>query len=155
MTDFEVDLVGEMDNGGTLTARQNPPLRVAAPPAFGGPEGVWSPEELLVASVGGCLMSTFLYFANRFNVAVKAYGSTARGSLSKTPDGLRFTDLEVAIRVTVPDDSTRETAASLRFKEKLEQYCPVSASLNCPVRLDLSIKTETGGPNLRRGGRDG
>lgn len=151
MTDFEVDLVREMDNWGTLTARQNPHLRVATPPAFGGPEGVWSPEELLVASVGGCLMSTFLYFANRFNVAVEAYASTARGSLNKTPEGLRFTDFEVAIRVTVPDESARETAASLRLKEKLEKYCPVSASLNCPVRLDLSIETETGRRDLHRG----
>ncbi len=37
------------------------------------------------------------------------------------------------------DSEAVERASSLRLKEKLEKYCPVSASLNCPVRLALEI----------------
>jgi len=147
MPNFDVQLQWDEGKQGTVTTPQNPPLRVATPPAFGGPGGVWSAEELLVASVGGCLMSTFLYFAERFGVPIQAYTSAISGSLNKTPDGLRFTGVEVAIRVTVPDAGAEQKAASLGLKEKLERYCPVSASLNCPVRLELDIGTGSGQPN--------
>jgi organic hydroperoxide reductase OsmC/OhrA len=122
-----------------LSARENPDLIAATPPQFGGPEGVWSPEELLVGAVGGCLLSTFLYFANRFQIPINSYSSTATGVLDKTPVGLRFTGIDVSIALAVPDEETVEKASSLRLKEKLEKYCPVSASLACPVRLTLHI----------------
>jgi organic hydroperoxide reductase OsmC/OhrA len=144
MHDFTVDLEWQTDTQGRLQARTNPPLLVATPPEFGGPQGVWCPEELLVASVGGCLMSTFLYFVERFSVPIEGYSSTSRGTVSKTADGLRFTGLDVAIRVTIADGAAREKAVSLRLQEKLEKYCPVSAALSCPVRLDLSILPQAG-----------
>ena len=145
MAQFTVDLEWQTDKQGRLQARTNPRLLVATPPEFGGPEGMWCPEELLVASVAGCLMSTLLYFVERFQVPFEAYSSVSQGTLSKTADGLRFTGIEVAVRVTVPDAAAREKAASLRLKEKLEKYCPVSAALNCPVRLALSIAAASDG----------
>jgi organic hydroperoxide reductase OsmC/OhrA len=122
-------------------------LTVATPPEFGGPEGVWSPEELLVASVESCLLSTFLYFADRFQVAFESYSSTSTGRVKKTTQGLRFTGIDVLITVIVPDDEAARRASALRLEEKLEKYCPVSASLNCPVRLVLEV--------CRRAGRQG
>lgn len=145
MPDFTVNLTWNQDKEGTLTARSNPPLAVATPPAFGGPEGRWAPEELLVASVGACVMSTLLYFAERFDVPLAAYTSVSKGSLDKTPGGLRFTGVDVAIQVTVPDAEAQQRAVPLRLKEKLEQYCPVSSSLACPVRVTLDLRSGTGG----------
>ncbi|KPJ77420.1 MAG: hypothetical protein AMK72_01005 [Planctomycetes bacterium SM23_25] len=139
MPDLTVSLEWEKDKQGTLTARTNPPLAVGTPPDFGGPEGVWSAEELFVASVGSCLMSTFLYFADRFDVPLKAYSSVSTGRMEKTPGGLRFTSIDVTIRVTVPDEEARERAAPLRLREKIEKYCPVSTALNCPVRVTLDL----------------
>ncbi|MFO8013052.1 MAG: OsmC family protein [Phycisphaerae bacterium] len=144
MPDFAVHLEWEEAKRGRLAARENPPLSVATPPAFGGPEGVWSAEELLVASVGGGLMSTLLYFTDRFDVPLEAYASTSRGRVEKTPSGLRFTSMEVAIQVTVPDEEMRQRAADLQLKEKLEKYCPVSTALNCPVRITLDLNAGAG-----------
>ena len=143
MATFETTLVWEQGKEGALRARNHPALAIAAPPEFGGPEGVWCPEELMVASVAGCLMSTFLYFVERFKVPIEAYSSTSQGTLSKTADGLRFTGLDVAIRVTVADEAALERAVALRLKKKLEKYCPVSAALNCPVRLELTVAAAT------------
>ena len=144
MPDFTVNLAWEKDKEGTLTARTNPGLPVATPAQFGGPENRWSPEELFVASVGSCLMSTFLYFTDRFDVPLEAYSSVSTGRMGKTPDGLRFTSIDVAIRVTVPDEEVRERAAPLRLREKLEKSCPVSTALNCPVRVTLDLAAGAG-----------
>jgi len=146
MPDFTVSLEWEEATQGRLGARANPPLLVATPPAFGGPEGVWSPEELFVGSVGGCLMSTFLYFAGRFDVPLEAYTCDASGRMEKVPSGLRFTSMEVSIRATVADEEARRRATELRLKEKLETYCPVSTALNCPVRITLDLNAGAGRP---------
>jgi len=42
-----------------VTTEQLPPLDTASPPEFDGPEGVWSPETLLCASVVDCFILTF------------------------------------------------------------------------------------------------
>jgi len=139
METFETKIVWRQGREFCVSARENPDLVAATPPQFGGPEGVWCPEELLVGSVGGCLLSTFLYFADRFEIPFDSCSSTSTGTLDKTPAGLRFTGIDVSIAVTVPDEGTVNKASSLRLKEKLEKYCPVSASLNCPVRLGLDI----------------
>lgn len=144
MPDFTVNLAWDKDKEGTLTARKNPRLPVATPPDFGGPEGVWSAEELFVASVGSCLMSTFLYFTDRFDVPLEAYSTVSTGRMEKTPGGLRFTSIDVSIRVTVPDEEARERAAPLRLREKIEKYCPVSTALNCPVRVTLDLHAGAG-----------
>ena len=67
MHTFQTETVWRHERECRVSARDNPDLTVATPPEFGGPAGVWSPEELLVASVGSCLLSTFLYFAYRFD----------------------------------------------------------------------------------------
>jgi len=136
---FETTVIWRHGREFRLDARESLHLIAATPPQFGGPEGVWCPEELLVGSVGGCLLSTFLYFADRFQVPINSYSSSATGTVDKTPAGLRFTGIDVSIAVTVPDEGTVKKASSLRLKEKLEKYCPVSASLTCPVRLVLGI----------------
>ena len=135
METFKTEIVWREGRRFGLSARQNLDLLAQ----FGGPAGIWSPEELLVASVGGCLLSTFLYFADRFKVPFDSCSSTSTGTLEKTSEGLRFTGIDVSIAVTVPDAEAVERASSLRLKEKLEKYCPVSASLNCPVRLVLDV----------------
>ena len=43
---------------GVLTSEGKPDLEVATPSEFGGPEGSWTPEDLLVASVNSCIMTT-------------------------------------------------------------------------------------------------
>jgi organic hydroperoxide reductase OsmC/OhrA len=136
---FETQVVWQRGRECRVEARDNPALTVATPPEFGGPEGVWAPEELFVGSVESCLLSTFLYFAERFELPFSSYSSTSRGTVEKTPEGLRFTGIDVSIAVTVPNEKAAKKAAALRLKEKLEKYCPVSTSLCCPVRLAFEV----------------
>jgi organic hydroperoxide reductase OsmC/OhrA len=84
-------------------------------------------------------LSTFLYFVHRFELPLESYSSRSTGTIEKPAQGLRFTGMDVSIAVTVSDAQAVKRASSLRPKEILEKYCPVSASLNCPIRLALEI----------------
>jgi len=80
--------VRKQDNGkGILIAAEKPDIEVASPPEFGGPGGTWSPEDLLVASVNACIMTTFLFFAKKDNIPVSFYESEAEEILEKV-DGI-------------------------------------------------------------------
>jgi len=134
---YETTIVWQGKKEGVIQAQGNPELNVAAPPEFGGPSNIWSPEQLFTASVESCLMNTFLFFAEMLNIEIQSYRSTASGHMEKTPDGLRFTAIDVVIFVTV--DSSEELQKAKNLQSKLERYCPISTSLQCPVRLDLKI----------------
>jgi organic hydroperoxide reductase OsmC/OhrA len=139
MPAFHAEIVWLHKRECRVSARNNPDLTVATPPEFGGPENTWSPEELFVASAGSCLLSTFLYFADRFKIAIESYTSSSTGVLDKTSGGFRFIGIDVSIAVIVSDEDTAKKVSSLGLKEKLEKYCPVSTSLNCPVRVVLNM----------------
>ena len=140
MSTFETKLTWEEAKQANLNARDNPALQVATPPEFGGPAHTWCPEELFVASIESCLMSTCLYFAERFHLSLAAYSSRAKGILEKTAGGLRFSGVEVRIEVAWEEDESLEKAGSLHLKEKLEKYCPVSTALNCPISVQMEMR---------------
>jgi organic hydroperoxide reductase OsmC/OhrA len=90
-----------------------------------------------VAAVDSCLMSTFLFFAEKSGIKVHSYGSTTAGRMDKTPQGLRFTGMDVNITAVVDENTDVDKAR--RLQSKLEKYCPVSTSLRCPVILYLKV----------------
>jgi len=138
MYSYETRVTWEEGKQASIHAGDKAILQVAAPPEFGGPEDMWSPEELLVASVGSCLMTTFLYFIELLKIRLVSCESNASGAMEKTPDGLRFTAMDVAIAAKVKSASDYQKTTEL--KKKLEKYCPVSTSLNFPVRLSLEVR---------------
>jgi organic hydroperoxide reductase OsmC/OhrA len=134
---YEAKTIWREGKEGRICFGNNPEIRVGTPPEFGGPSGVWSPEQLFVASVGSCLMSTFLFFAEKAAITLRSYESTAVGHMGKTPDGLRFTAIDVSITAGIEGDSDLSKARQLQ--SKLDKHCPISTSLQCPVALSLTV----------------
>ncbi len=122
---------------GIIESNSNEKITVATPPEFGGPPNYWSPEQLFVASIGSCLMSTFLFFVERMNIQLLTYHSKTEAVLEKTRDGLRFTKAYVDMFIEVKEQS--EIPQIRNLKSKLEKFCPVSASLNFPITLELKV----------------
>ena len=138
---FGVTLRWENSNRGTLTAGGKPPLPVAPPPEFRGPEGVWSPEDLLVASVNSCVMTTFLYYAGRERIVLSRYESDAEGTVVFEEGSLRFQKIVVRPKVQVASEEDRKKAASAL--EEAERKCLVSNSLRATVELQPEIEVST------------
>jgi len=95
MYSYDVKVTWREGKQGVMRAAGKPAVNVATPSEFGGPDGVLTPEELLVASVASCLMTTFLYFVELLRIGLLSYESNATGVMEKTPDGLRFTKMDV------------------------------------------------------------
>ena len=119
---------------GTLTVAGKPAVEVATPPEFKGHEGIWSPEDLYVAAVNSCIMTTFLAFAGRAGLAFEGYESEAEGLLEFVDERLVFTKIVVRPKVTLRPGADRKQAEEILHKA--EKNCLVSNSLRTEVILE-------------------
>lgn len=117
-------------------------MEVGPAPEFDGSPETLNPEEMFIAAINNCLMTTFFYFVRKSNVEILLYCSDAQGLVEKQADGFRFADVEVRVEVTLP---RREFAEKVRqFGDLAEKYCLVSRSVNCPVHYEMKIRTKGG-----------
>ena len=114
-------------------------LEVGPAPEFNGSPETLNPEEMFVAAVNNCLMTTFFYFVRKSNIEILSYYSTAEAKVEKQADGFRFTNVEVRAEVILPRQGFAEKARE--FGDLAEKYCLVSRSVACPVHYRLEVKT--------------
>jgi len=134
---YENTVTWQGEKRGVLSAADKPDLEVATPPEFHGHPGIWTPEDLLVASVNCCIMTTFLYFAARTDIAVVRYRSEAEGTVEVKPDGLLFTAVSVRPHVLVASEADREKVQELL--ERSEKACLISRSMKAVVALEPCV----------------
>ncbi|MBN2455271.1 MAG: OsmC family protein [Sedimentisphaerales bacterium] len=112
-------------------------LEVGPAPEFEGSPETLNPEEMFVAAINGCIMTTFFYFVRKSDVKILSYHSNAEGQVEKGKDGFRFTNVQVRAKVMLSDHVFAEKVRE--FGNLAEKYCLVSHSLACPVRYHLEI----------------
>ncbi len=122
---------------GTIAAAGKPDIQVATPPEFKGHEGIWSPEDLFVASANICLMTTFLAFAERAGLALASYESDAEGLLELVEGKFQFTKIVLKPKLTLNPGEDAKKAGELLTKA--EANCLVSNSMKCRVELAPTI----------------
>jgi len=125
---------------GTLRSEGKPAFRVASPPEFKGEAGVWTPEDLFVASVNVCIMSTFVAFAERQKLPVVAYSCDAEGLIEFVDTAYRFTRLTLHPRIIVR--IAEAVAQAEKTIRDAHNHCIVSNSIVSEVALEPQISVE-------------
>jgi organic hydroperoxide reductase OsmC/OhrA len=130
--------------GVTVGAKPDGPLDLDAegvdrivslpPPEFGGPGGYWTPETLLLAAVGDCMMLTFRAIARASRLEWRELSANVEGVMERIDGNSRFTRITTRVRLVVPAGT--DAARARRLLEKAEQGCPISNSLTCERHLE-------------------
>ncbi|MCE2821145.1 MAG: OsmC family protein [Bacteroidota bacterium] len=130
---------GLLNNGVTLlnAADVDPGIESATPPEFGGKEGFWSPETLLLGAAAGCFINTFQFFAKRMKFEFDGITCEAEGTVERVEGKSVFTGITVYPTIMIADESLRPTI--LDAVEKAHRYCLVSNSLKCPVQIRENV----------------
>ena len=126
---------------GKLTLAAPPgkqPLAVATPPEFnGGVEGIWSPEDLFVASVASCFTVTLVSAARRHDVPLLKLVVDGSGAVSRRPDGAYgFVSVDLEVELETAAGRERDARAAL---DDAERTCLVAVSLDTPVDVRASV----------------
>jgi len=115
-------------------------LEVGPAPEFEGNPETLNPEEMFVAAVNNCLMTTFFYFARKLNIEILSYYSNAKGRLEKQKDGFRFTRVVVQAEVMLAQQQLVDKVRQIG--DLAEKYCLVSRSITCSVQYQLKVQTK-------------
>ena len=122
---------------GFLASHGKQDLPVSAPSEFGGPAGLWSPEDLYVASANACFMTTFLYLAEKSKINLIGFESQAEGTLEFVDGKFKMTRIHLTPWVSLSHPEDQERARALL--EKSKQYCLISNSMETEVTVDGKV----------------
>ena len=134
---YHTELMWLDNRAGMLRAEGKTAFRVSSPPEFKGEAGVWTPEDLFVAAVEACTMTTFLAFAQRMNLPVTSYHSRAEGVLEFVENNYRFT--KVILRPTVVVASAEHLEPAAKILHEAHAKCLIANSIRAEVVLEPSI----------------
>jgi organic hydroperoxide reductase OsmC/OhrA len=139
--DFRYRVGVDWDDGRitTVTSPDKPDLTVATPPEFkSGVPGVWSPEDLLVASVASCYAVTLVAVAERRELPLHELQVSGTGHLTARDDG-RFGFVAIELTARIETD-----ALTLEGMERAAKHaaraCLVSMALDVPVHVDALVR---------------
>jgi peroxiredoxin-like protein len=113
-------------------------IHFTSPQAFGGLEGRWTPEELLLCAVASCYTTTFRALAEASKFEYEDLGVEVEGAIEKVESGYAFTEIIIRPKVTVADDYCQ--ARAHRLLEKAKELCLVSRALSIAQRFELSVQ---------------
>ncbi|MGI9238426.1 MAG: OsmC family protein [Woeseiaceae bacterium] len=137
---YKASASADSDSSVMVSSEGLPSLETAGPAEFGGPGDVWSPEELLVASVSNCFILTFRAIARASKLDWNSVQCTSIGTLDKIEKVTQFTGFDVDVELTIPADTDAKKAR--RLIERAEHHCLITNSLKADTRLTASVQAE-------------
>jgi peroxiredoxin-like protein len=131
---------------GLATSKSAPnAIHFAAPPQFGGLEGRWSPEDLLLCAIAGCFTTTFRALAEYSKFKYTDLEVETEGTVCKVDSGYEFTEIVIRPRLTITNADEKPQAD--RLLTKAEGLCLVSRVLAiAPIfqpRVQVNARAET------------
>ena len=116
-------------------------IEVATPPEFDkGIAGIWSPEHLFIASVSGCLMTTFLAIAENSTLQFTSFSCQAKGTLEMVDGKLMIS--EILLKPTVIIHNENYTNKAIRVLKKAESACLITHSITSKITMEITIEVQ-------------
>ncbi len=106
------------------------------PKEFKGLGRSFCPDELLLSAVGGCLLTTFLHFKERFKLPLKKFRVDVKGEVKLMDEGYRITKVEAKIEASAPEDEVERVK---RFIELAKEYCHITRSLERCIAITVDV----------------
>ena len=120
---------------GRVESAPRSPMSVGPSAQMDGDIGSWSAEQLLLTSIGTCLLATFEAIAARDGIQLLWWKATVSGEVERTSEGLQFTKILAAIDLQI-DGNVDAVEATL---EDTKNYALVTNALRVPVIVEANI----------------
>jgi organic hydroperoxide reductase OsmC/OhrA len=106
-------------------------------PELDGDVDAWSPEHMLLSSLGLCMLTTFEAFAARDRLELLAWNARVSGTVEQTPEGPMFTSIVLELDIEL-SGNVDQVEATL---EEAKRYCLVANALRVPVVIETEVRT--------------
>ncbi len=133
--EFKAKLIWDGDSGGEVKARKYKDLKLDMPVEFGGKGRYPCPDELFLAGLAGCLLTTFLYFRSKLNFHMQRFEILTSGTLSAESDGYRIAGIEATMHAKT---NRSEKTKARRCIELTKKYCHITRTLEKAIPIKIS-----------------
>ena len=116
-------------------------IHFTAPPEFGGLEGRWTPESLLLCALAGCYTTTFRAIAEYSKFEYADLEVQVEGTIKKVESGYAFT--EVIIRPNLSITNEAEHSRALKLMQKAKTLCLVGRALSVEQTFEPRIQVNS------------
>jgi peroxiredoxin-like protein len=113
-------------------------IHFTAPTEFGGLEGRWTPEELLLAAIAGCYTTTLRAIAGTAQFDFTDLQVEASGTTNKTESGWNFT--QIVVRPNLKISSAEERERALDLLKRAEKLCLVSRAIGTTMKFEPQLE---------------
>jgi len=141
---YESEVRWESGRSGKMCSYGKPELRISSPPEFKGEAGFWTPEDLFVASVNACTMTTFLAYAQHRNLPLERYESEAEGVLENVEGNYRFT--KITLHPHVELKSQEAVTLAREILEDAHKNCLITNSTTAKVEVFPQFRVSSAAP---------
>ncbi|MCL5004943.1 MAG: OsmC family protein [Acidobacteria bacterium] len=141
---FESDVRWTQTRECQISAPGKPELAMSSPPEFKGTPGLWSPEDMFVASVNVCTLMTFLAYSHHKNLALISYECSAEGTLEYSNGKYRFTEITLHPHLMLKSHEDVEPARAILLDA--HNNCLITNSIVAQVKIfpDFHVAPPTG-----------
>jgi peroxiredoxin-like protein len=113
-------------------------IHFTAPTEFGGLEGRWTPEELLLAAIAGCYTTTLRAIAGTAQFNFTDLQVEASGTVRKAESGWTFAQIVVRPNLKITSAAERERALDLL--KRAEKLCLVSRAIGTTLKFEPQLE---------------
>jgi peroxiredoxin-like protein len=113
-------------------------IHFAAPTQFGGLEGRWTPEDMLLSAVASCFTTTFQAVASYSKFEFMDLEVLVEGTVAKTNNGYCFASIVIRPKLTVSDENAQ--TRGLELLKKAKGLCLISRALGTTQEFDARIE---------------
>ena len=113
-------------------------LHFTAPLSFGGMEGRWTPEDMLLGALASCYVTTFRVLAEYSKCEYTDLTVNAEATADKAKSGYQFNGITLHPRLQILEKSDRENA--LKLLKKAEELCLVSRALGLKPTFEPEVE---------------
>jgi organic hydroperoxide reductase OsmC/OhrA/RimJ/RimL family protein N-acetyltransferase len=112
-------------------------IHFTAPPKFGGLEGRWTPEDLLLCSLASCFTATFHAIAGGAKFDYTDLEVDAEGAVRRGDAGYNFS--EIILRPSLQISREQDPGRALELLHKAKMRCLVSCALTIPQKYEMQV----------------
>jgi len=135
--EYQIRLLWDGESGGKIDFKGSA-LRLDTPVEFGGKGRYPCPDQLLISAVGGCLLTTFLYFQRKSSFRLEDLQITVGGDIDLVgPEGYGITRIKAILHVkTIRGEEAKAKDCATLTKD----YCHITRALKKCIPTEISAE---------------
>lgn len=138
---YKVELIWDKQTGGLAGIEGQPKLKFDIPKKYGGLGRYYCADEIFLASLGWCILATFIDFKRKLRLPLKDVRVSLSSSIELRNDGYHIARIQGSLDAIVKKG---QQANAERCAELAKEYCHLTRAIRKTIPIEISTNVLEG-----------